>query len=79
MVEKVYQIGSAICVLLGLIYAVVGIFEKDCPFIGRGRYTDSVISRFFVGAAIGSIWPVFIPFAIWFSARPSTRKSNVQR
>lgn len=69
MLETIYYLGAAAFTLFGLGYAAIGVFEPGCPFTGRTAFADSVVGRAFAGTAIGSIWPVFVPFALWLSHR----------
>lgn len=55
----IYQWVSALILVAGVAYAVNGALNR-IPFVGRGKYSDSVLNRVAAGAAIAAVWPFFV-------------------
>ncbi len=62
LAQSIYQWGGLFFVVVGLIYAVVGLVRGDCPFVGYRTFADSCVSRFAIGVGIAMVWPVFLLF-----------------
>jgi hypothetical protein len=78
MAYLVYQIGVMVCFVCGIALALVGLVRNECPFFGRGVYSDSVVTRVASGIGIGVVWPVFLPatFLWWLFARVAKKKDD---
>lgn len=54
----IYQWGSVIILAAGVLYGLSGI--GSIPFVGQGKYSDSVLPRIGAGAGIAAVWPFFL-------------------
>jgi hypothetical protein len=62
--ESIYSWGALCFVVLGLLYAVVGLVSGDCGFVGGRAFSDSFVGRVASGVGIAMVWPVFVPFVL---------------
>lgn len=60
MFEEIYRWGAVLFFLIGLVYGLSGI--GSIPFVGRSKYSDSVLGRIAIGLGIWVVWPLFIPY-----------------
>ncbi len=76
-VIAIYQWVGLAFVLFGFAYGVYGLFRGDCPFLGFGKFSDSMVNRFATGVGIAMIWPVFIPLVILDSLFGNKRRPRL--
>jgi membrane protein implicated in regulation of membrane protease activity len=64
MLVSIYQWGAVAFAALGLVLAAVGLIRGDCPLLGYGKFSDSVVNRVAAGVGIAGIWPAFLVFVL---------------
>lgn len=63
----IYQWGGAIIFLVAVFYGLSGI--GSIPFVGRSKYSDSVLTRIGAGAGIATVWPLFFSYYLFTRGR----------
>jgi hypothetical protein len=63
-IALIWQWGGIPFFLIGIVYAVIGLFERGVPFVGYRTFSDSVVSRLAVGVGLAMAWPFALAFLI---------------
>ncbi len=62
-----YQWGGVLIFLAAVFYGLSGI--GSIPFVGRSKYSDSVLMRIGAGAGIATVWPLFLLYFLFTRGR----------
>jgi hypothetical protein len=63
----IYQWCGVIILAAGVLYGLSGI--GSIPFVGRSKYSDSVLTRIGAGAGLSAVWPFFLLYYLFTKGR----------